>query len=90
MNEPCKPVGHRGDKTVLTGLVILAFVIFHLLHYTVGVVQKIQGPGAEPVGLLSLHDPQGRPDVYAMVIHGFREPWMSSLMSSLRFCWAFI
>jgi succinate dehydrogenase / fumarate reductase cytochrome b subunit len=61
---------------VLTGLIILAFVIFHLLHYTVGIVQKIQGPGAAPVGLLSLHDVHGRPDVYAMVIHGFREPWI--------------
>jgi succinate dehydrogenase / fumarate reductase cytochrome b subunit len=61
---------------VLTGLIILAFVIFHLLHYTVGIVQKIQGPGAAPIGLLSLHDVHGRPDVYAMVIHGFREPWI--------------
>src|SRR5262249_12217361 len=47
---------------VLTGLVILAFVVFHLLHYTVGVVQHVQLPSGQSVGLLSLLDSQGRPD----------------------------
>jgi succinate dehydrogenase / fumarate reductase, cytochrome b subunit len=76
VHEATMQASWASRNMVLTGLVILAFVIFHLLHYTVGIVQQIQGPGAQPVGLLSLHDVHGRPDVYAMVIHGFRAPWI--------------
>ncbi len=39
---------------------------FHLAHFTVGSF------GAE----LAL-DAQGRPDVYSMVVGGFREPWIA-------------
>jgi succinate dehydrogenase / fumarate reductase cytochrome b subunit len=45
-----------------TGLVILAFVVFHLLHFTFGYVK----PDA-----FGLHDAAGRHDVYRMVVLGF-------------------
>jgi succinate dehydrogenase / fumarate reductase cytochrome b subunit len=50
-------------RTILvSGLVVLAFVIYHLLHFTLGVTN--------PEYLLML-DPQGRRDVYGMVVTGF-------------------
>ena len=49
----------------ISGSIVLCFLIFHLLHFTV----------------LSIHpewklweDPEGRHDVYSLVIAGFREP----------------
>ncbi len=46
-----------------TGFVVLAFVIFHLAHFTLGLVQP------EAYQLL---DPEGRKDVYSIVILGFQ------------------
>ncbi len=73
---------------IWTGLVILAFVLFHLAHYTFGIVQKV--PVTEPNGTVryesplnledvkNIQDPK-RHDVYAMTIYGFREWWISLL-----------
>lgn len=61
------------SRTMLwTGLVILAFVLFHLAHYTFGFIGTANG-----VNYLDLKDPQGRHDVYAMTVHGFRNPVVS-------------
>jgi succinate dehydrogenase / fumarate reductase cytochrome b subunit len=60
----------------LTGLVILAFVIYHLMHFTLGWVQTAVDSTGQSVGFLTLRDPLGRHDVYGMVIHGFRNPWI--------------
>lgn len=49
---------------IWSGVLVLAFVIYHLLHFTVGVVDP-----ADAYGTL---DTAGRHDVYAMVIKGFR------------------
>ncbi len=57
---------------LLTGLVILAFVVFHVLHFTVGVIDR--GPKGS---YLELQDPKGQHDVYAMVVYGFRNPLVS-------------
>ncbi len=54
---------------VVSGSVLLAFVIYHLMHFTVGVVQP---------QIMELLDDKGRHDVYAMVILGFGNPWVSS------------
>src|SRR5437868_5026900 len=77
----------------LTGLVILAFVIFHLLHYTFGLVAATAQTPQGPVNFLDLHesaraaaqgagpiDPaRGRHDVYAMTVYGFRNVWVSAV-----------
>jgi succinate dehydrogenase / fumarate reductase, cytochrome b subunit len=55
---------------IWTGLVILAFVLFHLAHFTFFLVNS---------GFSELHDAQGRHDVYAMTILGFRNPVISLL-----------
>lgn len=53
---------------LLTGAVLLAFVTYHLLHFTVGVTHPEH---------FQLYDSDGRHDVYSMVILGFRDPLVS-------------
>lgn len=52
----------------VSGLLILAFVVYHLLHFTFGVIQ---------VDRAHLVDASGRLDVYAMVVQSFRNPWVA-------------
>ena len=53
---------------IISGSVILAFVVFHLLHFTVGAIQ----PAAH-----GIEDAAGRHDVFTMVVRGF-ENWFIS------------
>jgi len=74
-----RPTGYQKSNTVKatlasrtmiwTGLIILLFVIYHLLHYTF----RVTNPE-----LANLTDPLGRPDVYTMVIIGFSNPIVST------------
>lgn len=58
---------------LMSGLIILCFVIYHLLHFTVQ-VQSINLTGQN---FVSLHDAQGRHDVYRMIVTGFSNPLVS-------------
>jgi succinate dehydrogenase / fumarate reductase cytochrome b subunit len=53
---------------VLSGLVVLAFIVYHLLHFTFGVVD------AHNTRLL---EPNGRLDVFSSVVLSFRNPWIA-------------
>lgn len=55
---------------LMSGLIILAFIIYHLLHFTV------QVPGLNLTGrnFATLEDAKGRHDVFAMMILGFQKP----------------
>lgn len=82
-NKAARPVGYLssklyaaslGSRTMLmSGLVIFAFVVYHLLHYTV-LVKALNLTG---VDFSQLKDSQGRHDVYAMLIYGFSNPAVS-------------
>jgi succinate dehydrogenase / fumarate reductase cytochrome b subunit len=50
---------------IYTGLVLLAFVIFHLAQYTFFLIDP---------SYMNLEDAQHRHDVYRMTIYGFRNP----------------
>jgi succinate dehydrogenase / fumarate reductase cytochrome b subunit len=73
-NQAARPVPYVREDTVtanwasrhmmLTGLLLLAFILYHLAHFTFGVATDY----------LALRDSQGRHDVYAMVVMGFRHP----------------
>lgn len=68
-----KVVAHQrstvASRTMLiSGLIVLCFVIYHLLHFTFQVTHP---------QYRDLHDSLGRHDVYRMVILGFREPLIS-------------
>lgn len=77
-NSAARPRGYRYYRTLeasfasrhmlLSGLMVLAFVIYHLLHFTFGVIDA---------GHTALVDSQQRHDVYSMVVHGFQNPWIS-------------
>lgn len=51
-----------GQSMIWTGLLLLAFIIFHLLQFTFHVAP----------GVLESTDSQGRFDVFAMMVDGFR------------------
>jgi succinate dehydrogenase / fumarate reductase cytochrome b subunit len=77
--RPVRYVRYRAARTPFyarvmpwTGLILLAFIVYHLLHYTVGVVQVSTFAGT-PGNV----DALGRPDVYSMVIHGFQNPMVA-------------
>ena len=86
-NRRARPVRYVHEDTVQasvasrtmiwSGLVILAFVVFHLLHYTFGLVAATAQTPQGPVNFLALSDSPGDParghhDVYAMTVYGFR------------------
>jgi succinate dehydrogenase / fumarate reductase, cytochrome b subunit len=66
-----------------TGLTLLAFIVFHLAHFTFGWVTTT--PAIDPKGhvveanYLALVDQAHRHDVYSMVVAGFRNPIVSLL-----------
>ena len=63
------PAASYASRTILlSGIIILAFIIFHLLHFTIGLVDP---------NLLQLRDHLGRHDVYGMMIRGFSNPLVS-------------
>lgn len=74
LNRQARPVGYAAlspqvtsyaaRTMVLSGFVILAFVAFHLLHFTLGVTHP---------GHFGHHDAQGRHDVYRLVVLGFQQ-----------------
>jgi succinate dehydrogenase / fumarate reductase cytochrome b subunit len=62
-----------------TGLVVLAFVLFHLAHYTFAWAHDAVGPDGRAVNYLELKDAKGRHDVYAMMVSGFSTWWIAVL-----------
>ena len=65
-----------------TGLCLLAFIVFHLAHYTFGWIATTEvatRDGPVRVNYLALVDPLGRHDVYSMMVAGFRNPVISVL-----------
>ena len=53
---------------VYSGAILLAFIVFHLLHFTIGVTDPQH---------FHLTDDAGRHDVYSMTILGFQQPLVS-------------
>ena len=65
-----KPAGatYASRTMVWSGVIVLSFIIYHLLHFTVGMVNP---------EFLQWHDGEGRHDIYKMVISGFQHPLVS-------------
>jgi succinate dehydrogenase / fumarate reductase cytochrome b subunit len=55
---------------VVSGLVVLAFIVFHLLHFTVRTI--------DPRFPLLKHDPLNHYDVYSMMVYGFQNVYVSA------------
>jgi succinate dehydrogenase / fumarate reductase, cytochrome b subunit len=79
-NKAARPVAYANynptaasyaSRTMLmSGLIILAFIIYHLLHFTV----QVPAVNFSNRNFAELHDAQNRHDVFAMLIFGFRSP----------------
>ncbi|MDQ2867672.1 MAG: succinate dehydrogenase cytochrome b subunit [Verrucomicrobiota bacterium] len=54
---------------VMSGLIVLIFLIYHLLHFTVRVTDSRF--------LLLKNDPLGHRDIYSMMVYGFQNPYVS-------------
>lgn len=63
-------VTYAGRSIVLTGALVLAFALYHLLHFTLFATNP---------EFAQLQDAQGRHDVYRMVISGFRNVAVSGV-----------
>ncbi|PAW84126.1 MAG: succinate:quinone oxidoreductase [Pedosphaera sp. Tous-C6FEB] len=84
LNEAARPVGYAGKGAygaskasqymLPTGLVILAFIVYHLAHFT-ALLPGINGVGDFSKLTTTLHGEQV-PDVYAMMVLGFQVPWV--------------
>src|SRR6266567_6872367 len=55
---------------VMSGLIVLAFIVYHIAHFTVRVTDP-------RFGLLKT-DPLGRYDVYSMMVYGFQNYYISA------------
>ena len=74
-NRAARPEGYRREKTLratlasrymlTTGILLFAFIIYHLLHFTVHAVNSEHS---------NAFDSAGRHDVYVMVYQAFRNP----------------
>ncbi len=88
-NRAARPIPYAGGSSpgstwksrhaMLSGLVILAFVVYHLLHYT-ALISGINGTGRDfsllKTTLSGSNDVV--PDVYAMMILGFKVWWVTA------------
>ncbi|HWO56936.1 MAG TPA: succinate dehydrogenase cytochrome b subunit [bacterium] len=78
LNNAARPIDYAQKRAVratlasrtmvYSGLMVLAFVVYHLAHYT----WKITNPQYQ-----RMLDAGGRPDIHAMVIAGFSNPLIS-------------
>lgn len=78
-NRAARPEPYAHEATVqaslpsrwmlTTGLLVLAYVVYHLAHFTFGVVL--------PDGAALVEEPSGRHDVYGMIVYGFQNPIVS-------------
>lgn len=83
LNVEARPAGYAVDANLragyasrtmfITGIIVFVFVIFHLLHFTFGVVypEYFAGAGGE-----------GEHDVYGMVVKSFQHTWIAAVYLS--------
>jgi succinate dehydrogenase / fumarate reductase cytochrome b subunit len=70
---PPLAASYASRTMMMSGLIVAAFIIYHLLHFTVQ-VPNVNFAGRD---FRSLFDGQQRHDVYAMMVFGFRQPLVS-------------
>jgi succinate dehydrogenase / fumarate reductase cytochrome b subunit len=59
---------------LMSGLIIAAFIVYHLLHYTA----QVKGINMSGQDFHTLVDAEGRHDVFQMMVIGFSQPLVSS------------
>ena len=64
-----KKATYASRTMAMSGVIVLAFLVYHLMQYTFMVTHPFYK---------DLLDPLGRHDVYSMVILGFSQPWIAA------------
>lgn len=72
-NRKIVAASYASRTMLMSGLIILAFVIYHLLHFTVQ-AQAVNLTGRD---FTTLKDAEGRHDIFAMMVLGFQKPVVS-------------
>jgi succinate dehydrogenase / fumarate reductase cytochrome b subunit len=82
-NKAARPVAYAkwnptaasyASRTMLmSGLIVFAFIAYHLMHYTF----MVKGVNLTGTDFAVLTDPEGRHDIYTMMIKGFSNPAVS-------------
>lgn len=85
-NRAARPVGYGEYKPVgssyasrtmlMSGLIVLAFIIYHLLHYTIR-VESINFTGQNFVTMKQMVDGHEQHDIFRMMVVGFRQPFVT-------------
>ena len=72
--ETTKRAGLASLRMGLTGSILLAFIVFHLLHFT---IRTIYPEYSEMMTVVGSPDSNEIHDVYSMVLAGFQHTWIS-------------
>ena len=72
--EKTQRAGIASLKMGLTGSILLAFIVFHLLHFT---IRTIYPEYSEMMTTIGSPDTNEIHDVYSMVLAGFQHTWIS-------------
>ncbi|HLH55551.1 MAG TPA: succinate dehydrogenase cytochrome b subunit [Verrucomicrobiae bacterium] len=69
------PIGssYASRTMLMSGLIVLVFIIYHLLHFTVQ-TESLNFTGRNFTGFI---DPEKRHDIFKMMIVGFNNGWVS-------------
>jgi succinate dehydrogenase / fumarate reductase cytochrome b subunit len=85
--HPGRVQSTSGARTmIVTGLMVLLFILYHLAHFTWGLTDPANFNIAE--ALQTPTGPVNRHDVYSMVVLGFRQPLVSGLYLAAMACLA--
>ena len=72
--EMTKKAGLASLRMGLTGSILLAFIVFHLLHFT---IRTIHPEYSDMMTTVGSPDSNEIHDVYSMVLAGFQHTWIS-------------
>jgi len=71
-----QPVGssYASRTMLMSGLIVFAFIIYHLLHFTA----QVQYLNLTGQSFITFVDPERRHDIFKMMIVGFNNVWVSA------------
>ena len=79
-NHKVVAASYASRTMLMSGLIIFAFIIYHLLHFTLAIPEVnllSKSPDFPHANFLDLRDATGRPDVFRMMVRGFSNPIVS-------------
>ena len=66
-NPPSFAASYASRTLMMSGLIVAAFVIYHVMHYAI----EVQAVNFLGIDFSDLRDSEGRPDLYLMLLLGF-------------------